>query len=88
MEMIAEQFLDTLVHDTLRQHLEFEQFTNEFDQTQTLSLGFLRNVVFFGVQGNFTAAVPLVGILDRGSFFGNPSAFKVLLTSVEQVLAE
>ena len=32
---------DALVHDALREHLQLEQFTDELDETETLSLRLL-----------------------------------------------
>lgn len=42
---VGEKLLDTLVHNALREHLELEELSNETDETETLALGLLRDVV-------------------------------------------
>ena len=91
---VAKEFLDTFVHDTLRQHLQLVQF----DQTESLSLGLLCGIVFVRVEldpaGCFCSLLDS-GILGgfRGSSRNNtilrsPTALEVLLTAVQEILSE
>lgn len=94
---VTKEPLDTLVNNVLRKHLDLEQLTNTFDQTETLTLGLF---ILIGVQLALVSALVLVGCIDRlvvvsfgcrstcCGFFANPSAFKIFLTLIEEILAE
>jgi hypothetical protein len=77
------QALGTLVHDTLRQHAKLVKLTNELDETKTTTLGSGGNVVLIGQHSN------LIGdTLGLGWEVDLPTTLELLLTAVEQVLAE
>jgi hypothetical protein len=79
----VEQTLGTLVHDTLRQHAKLVQLTNELDETKTTTLRSSGNVVLIGKHSN------LVGdTFGLGREVDLPATLELLLTAVEQVLAE
>ena len=43
---VGKELLNALVHDTLRQHLRFEELSDELHKTETLTPGFLGGAVF------------------------------------------
>ncbi|KKA17183.1 hypothetical protein T310_9151, partial [Rasamsonia emersonii CBS 393.64] len=81
--LVVDQLLDTFVHDTLRQHAQLVQFTNELDQTQTTTLGSGSGVILVRHHGRFFRRA-----LGLGRKVHLPAAFELLLATVEQVLAE
>lgn len=58
---VAQKLLDALVHDMLREHLQFEQLTNELDKTQTLPFHLLRGITLLQVKGGLTSVILLGG---------------------------
>jgi len=50
----------------LSKHLQLEQFTNELDQTETLTLGFLSGVVLLRVEGDLLIFAVCLCLVVRG----------------------
>src|SRR5260370_6150899 len=88
------------MHDMFHQHLEFEQFIDELEKAETLSLGLLCSIVLFRIEGNlsfifltlrlksFLDSLILTGLGSSSTLFGRPTMLKVFLTPVQQILPE
>jgi hypothetical protein len=98
---VGEELLDALVHDTLGEYLKLEELADKLNETETLTLRPLGCVVFIEVELDLLIAF-LVEIVraDSGIFgrlrsgggssglLGGPSTLEVLLTTIQEVLAE
>jgi len=81
--LVVDELLDTLVHNTLCQHTQLVQLTNELDETETTTLGSGGSVVLVGHHGGFFGLA--LGLRRQVNL---PATLEFLLATVEQVLAE
>ena len=80
----VEQTLNTLVHNTNGKHTKLVKLADELDETETASLCGSGDVVLVRHELNLGGLIAL-GLIGQ---VGLPTALELLLTAVEQVLAE
>ena len=89
---VAQELLDTLVHDMFRKHLKLEKFTDELDETETLTCCPLSSVILLRIDLLALLLVSSLGGFGRISLrrrlFGKPATLKVFLKAIEEILPE
>src|SRR6266702_2984309 len=83
---VCEEFLDALVHNTLRQHLQLEELANETDEAQSATSCLDRSRILVRVQ--FRLLTSFLDSLDLRCRRSDPTTLEVLLTAIEQILSE
>ena len=86
--LIVDELMHTFVHDTFSKHAELVELADKLDKTKTTALGGRRCVVLVREQSCFGSLLALIFLFRLLGEINGPTTLKLLLTSVEEVLAE